>query len=79
MIINEAFKAKEGIVRGLAIETKNTASTNNVKSKVLEIEKKLLGDSKNETKITKFMINMGKKDEKWPPPKPKGNGGTQRG
>ena len=75
MIINEAIKAQEGIGRRLATEVINTANTSNVKTKVLEIEKKLQKEGKNENRITKFF--RGKKDEKWPPPQ--GGRGAKQG
>ena len=53
-------------------------NTNYVKSKVLEIEKKLQMDKNNENTIKKYLSNK-KKDEKWPPPKPQGGGGHSGG
>ena len=73
VIIKEAINAKDRNEKMINTENSNNKIASNVKTKVLEIENKLQSEGKNVNKISKFFV--GKKDEKWPPPK--GGGGVK--
>ena len=78
LLIKEALKAKDDAGSKM-LKTNDLQTNNSVKSKVLEIEKKLqMEKSNNAANNIKKYFNK-KKDEKWPPPAPHGGGGGGSG
>ena len=74
LLIKEALKTKDDTGNQM-LKNNPQNSNNTVKSKVLEIERKIQMEKENNSKnnIKKY-VNK-KKDEKWPPPQDQGGGG----